>query len=200
MADRYIWIPNWFDDERGEGFQHYRDRDPIWIKNYTRLLSHDAYTNLSHHLRGILHSLWMEYARSSRRLRGDTLTLSRRLGQRVLTRDIEALSHAGFVELIASDVLATRLQDASPRVRPRGRESRGREESPPTPPQTRGDDGQALSKKDLRRYTGCRRTRGTHGVGYKHDPLGTDRPPLDWPYEKPSMDEVLAARAAGAGS
>jgi hypothetical protein len=106
----YIWIPNW---DGPDGFQHYKSRDPIWIKNYTRLLSHDAYGALSYHLRGILHSIWLEYATSSRQLRGDTLTLTRRLGHRVMTRDLEALNRAGFIELVASNVLAERLQAAS---------------------------------------------------------------------------------------
>jgi hypothetical protein len=68
-------------------------------------------------------------------------------------------------------------------------------EPPHTPPQTRGGNGDYIPKKELRRYTGCRRTRGTHGLGWKHDPLGTDPPPPDWPHDKPTLEEVLAARA-----
>lgn len=112
-AELYIWIPNWFGPD---GFQHYRDRDPIFIKNYTRLLSKDEYVELSMRTRGVLHGVWMEYARSNRRLRGDTLTLTRRLGQKVIKSDLEALNHAGLIELIASDLLAERLQDASARA------------------------------------------------------------------------------------
>ena len=120
-GDLYIWIPNW--DGPG-GFQHYKSRDPIWIKNYTRLLSHDAYCALTLTQRGLLHGIWLEYASSppafredtassARRLRGDTLTLTRRLGQKVSRRDIEALNHAGFIELIASTLLAPCYQPAS---------------------------------------------------------------------------------------
>lgn len=103
----YVWIPNW------DSFQHYKDRNPPWIKNHVQLLDHDAYMNLSGHLRGILHSTWMAYARSARRLPGDTLTLTRRLGIKVSRRDLAALNQAGFIELVASDVLAERLQAAS---------------------------------------------------------------------------------------
>jgi hypothetical protein len=127
MSDQWIWIPNW---DGPDGFQHYRNRDPIWIKNYTRLLSHDAYMDLSFTRRGILHGIWMEYASSARRLRGDTLTLTRRLGQKVSRRDLESLNHAGFIELLASNVLAERLQDASPHARPRPRERREEKEQP----------------------------------------------------------------------
>ncbi len=119
MTDEWIWVPRW---DGPDGFQHYRDRDPIWIKNYTRLLSDDAYVALSLPSRGLLHGIWVAYAVSARRLPGNTLVLSRRLGCQVKRQTLEALVHAGFIEIIASDVLATRLQDASPHARPRARE------------------------------------------------------------------------------
>lgn len=110
MADLYIWIPRW----RGkDGFQHYSTRDPIWIKNYTRLLSSDAYRSLSFAQRGLLHGIWLEYARSSSELPADTLGLSRRIGQQVMRKTLDSLAEAGFIEVIASTVLAARLQDAS---------------------------------------------------------------------------------------
>lgn len=96
MSDGWIRIPNWDD------FQHYKDRDPKWIKTYCRLVSDDAYRNLTFHQRGVLHSLWMEYARANRQLRDNTATLTRQLGHRVMRRDLEALNHAGFIELSAS--------------------------------------------------------------------------------------------------
>ncbi len=119
MADEWIWIPHW---DGPEGFQHYTDRDPIWIKNYTRLLSHDAYRTLSMSQRGIIHGIWMEYARSTRRLRGDTASLSRQLGQRVLSVQLKSLCDAGFMQIVDSAALeelastratrATRSQEA----------------------------------------------------------------------------------------
>lgn len=123
MSEKWIWIPNW---DGPEGFQHYKGRDPIWIKNYTRLLSHDGYLSLSLPQRGLLHGIWIAYAKSARRLPGDTLTISRRLGQRVRKDSLVSLSAAGFIEFVASDVLAARLHDASPeknreeKIRPGG--------------------------------------------------------------------------------
>lgn len=178
--DLYIYIPNW---SGPKGFQHYKDRDPKWIKNYTRLLSHDAYADLTFHQRGILHGLWMEYARSTRQLRGSTLTLTRRLGQRVTTRDLEALNQAGFIRLVASSALAELYGNACLEVETE------KEEEPPLPPQG-GNGHKPITGKELRRYTGCRITRGTHGSGFKHDPLGTDRPPNDWPYDRPTKTEI----------
>lgn len=95
----WIVIPRW------EEFQHYKNRDPVWIRVYTRLLSDDAYLSLTPHRALVLHRLWLEYARSGRTLPLDTRKLSRRLSLRVTSRDIEALNDAGFVEVSASTPL-----------------------------------------------------------------------------------------------
>jgi len=108
MSDeRWIVIPNW------DMFQHYKDRDPSWIKTYVSLTASDQYLALSGHRRGALHGIWLEYARSHGQLRFDTLTLSRRLNLRVSTADLEALNHAGFIDVAASKPLAIRYQPAS---------------------------------------------------------------------------------------
>src|SRR3954454_13628824 len=88
MTD-YIEIRNW------DRFQHAdatkRGRDPVWIKTYTRILSDDAYLSLSGHRRAILHGLWLEYARSGRRLPLDTRSITRRIDLRVTMRDLQAI-------------------------------------------------------------------------------------------------------------
>jgi len=43
------------------------------------------------------------------------------------------------------------------------------------------------------RYTGARFVRGTHSGTHIKDPLGTDKPPPDWPYPPPSPEEVTQA-------
>lgn len=99
MTDGWIVIPRW--DE----FQHRdmaRSTVPPWIKLYTKLMGDDEFRALSFHRRGILVSLWLEYAAARRQLRGGTLTLTRRLGQRVTRADIDSLSRAGFIEVSAS--------------------------------------------------------------------------------------------------
>lgn len=112
---RWIIVPNWFGDD-GEGLQHYRDRDPVWIKNYRRLLARDEYRDLSGHCRAILHGLWLEYASSDGRLRLDSHSLSSRLALRVTMKHLETLNHAGFIEFSASKPLALCEQRASPRA------------------------------------------------------------------------------------
>lgn len=45
--------------------------------------------------------------------------------------------------------------------------------------------------------TGCRMVRGTNAAGHVHDPLGVDPIPYtDWPYARPSFDDVAAALAS----
>ncbi len=118
-------------------FQHYGKRRPIWIKNYNRLLTSDAYRGLSGFRRGLLHGLWMEYAetctcsRDERDLRCTCLglapdLLNQRLGLAAKMSDYEALNHAGFVTFFASRVLAAAPFFASPEVE--------KEKNPPVVP------------------------------------------------------------------
>jgi hypothetical protein len=98
-GERWIVIPHWNDPD---GFQHYKDRNPTWIKNYSWLLSDEDYLRLSWGQRGVLHGVWLEYARSDGQLPSNTLGLSRRLGQKVLKKTLDALNHAGFIRFVAS--------------------------------------------------------------------------------------------------
>lgn len=96
----YITIVRW------EDFQHYKGREPKWIKNYTRLLHDDDYLGLTATQRSVLHGLWMLYAKSGRKLPVNTSKLSRKLSLRVTKRTLEALNHAGFIQFTASTLLA----------------------------------------------------------------------------------------------
>lgn len=118
-------MPEWIVIEDWDRFQHYRDRVPIWIKNYVELMADDAYLGLTGHQRGVLHGLWLEYAKSRRELLHNTSTISSRLGLRVTKRTLQALNDAGFITFSASKPLASRYQAASPEVEV--------EKKPPTP-------------------------------------------------------------------
>lgn len=109
MSQQWIVIPRWHGGT--EGFQHYKDRDPKWIKNYTRLLHDDAYRRLSGHRRSILHGLWLAYAMSGKRVAVDPKMVGGQLGLVVKMADLEALNHAGFIAFSAS---APCDEDASP--------------------------------------------------------------------------------------
>jgi len=104
----WLVIPRW------DGFQHpdtTRTGSMPWIKNFTRLLSDDAYLDLSWQQRGLLHSIWLEYARSRGQVRVKTgsrhVSLSRRLGQTVRFSQLEALNHAGWIAFSASKPAST---------------------------------------------------------------------------------------------
>jgi hypothetical protein len=47
--------------------------------------------------------------------------------------------------------------------------------------------------ENLSSYTGCRYIRGSHALTAIHDVLGTEHPPNDWPYPRPTREEVSAA-------
>lgn len=78
-------------------FQHYKDRWPPWIKNYTSLLANDDYLRLSGNRRAILHGLWLAYAMGHGKVAASTSLLSNRLGLRVTARDLRELVDAGFI-------------------------------------------------------------------------------------------------------
>lgn len=104
----------WIIISRWDEFQHRdmaRSTVPPWIKNLTRLLSDEAYLNLTWQQRGLLHALWLEYARTRRQLPDSTLSLSRRLGGKVTRASLEALNHAGFIQFSASNPASTPASD-----------------------------------------------------------------------------------------
>ena len=96
--DGWIVIPNW------EKFQHYQDRDAPWIKVYVRLNSDDDWLAMSTALRGVLTTIWLEYARSDGQLRvGRVMELC---GKSARSAHIHALVRQGFITVSASKPLA----------------------------------------------------------------------------------------------
>jgi hypothetical protein len=130
MSDEvWIVIPKW------EEFQHYKDRSPTWIKNYTRLLSDDAYLNLTYAQRGLLHGIWILRASANEAptsTRTKHLLTTNKAEARHFRNNLEALNHAGFITFSASKPLATPYQTASPEKRREERTTRTRA-TPKTP-------------------------------------------------------------------
>jgi hypothetical protein len=123
----WISVRNW------RKFQHYdpAKRQPPWIKVYNELLDEDAYASLTLRQRGLLHGIWMAYARSRCGLRVARVGLM--VGDdTVRIRDIEALNHAGFIDIVASKTLAEGYHDASARAH--AREVEVETEEPPVLP------------------------------------------------------------------
>jgi hypothetical protein len=103
--DPWIVVPNW------EKFQHYKDRRPLWIKLYTELNSRDDWLELTFAERGLLVTIWIEYARAGGRLRRSKVPAKGPL--RHLQRHLERLNHAGFIRLSASPEVELLLEKTS---------------------------------------------------------------------------------------
>jgi hypothetical protein len=184
-------------------FQHYdpSKRQPPWIKTYTELLDDEDYLKLTARQRAILHGIWLAYASSRCELGASPVRLASRLGlDGVQRRDLDSLSSAGFIEIVASKTLAEGYHDASPRAHASETETETETETEEvsTPlfelqdaaaPQGRGNGW----VDNLSQYTGCRYVRGEMAVSAKYDPLGTERPPSDWPHDRPTREEIRRA-------
>lgn len=129
-TSQWIWIPHWHADDEHAGFQHYKDRDPVWIKNYRWLLRDDDYLDLTVSQRGLLHGIWLAIASTGNgRLRYSLESLKRQLGLRKPFRlaHLDPLIQAGFLDIRASKGLAERYQAASPEEK-RGEKKRSARE------------------------------------------------------------------------
>jgi hypothetical protein len=60
-------------------------------------------------------------------------------------------------------------------------------------PEGRAEDAYRAFVEENGRPTGARFVRGSHSGSYVYDPLGFDAPPYDWPYARPTREEILAA-------
>jgi hypothetical protein len=100
-------MDGWIVVRKWDKFQRYSERRPPWIKLYTDLNSNDDWLGLSTAARGMLTTIWVEYARSGGHLRvGTCMQLC---GKSARSKHLEALNHAGFIDVLASSPSPTRL-------------------------------------------------------------------------------------------
>jgi len=150
--NRWIVVRNW------PKYQHYADRHPVWIKLYTELAHRDDWCGLTLAQRGLLVSIWIEYALKDGQL--NTSEVPARILQKLPRNSLEALRDAGFIRFRASKPLAA--------SRARAREVEV-EKKPPSPP--------SKNDRPRKRITGWREVRGSHGRTFVPDPAGTDPAP-----------------------
>jgi hypothetical protein len=98
----WIIVPKW------EKFQHYKNRDPLWIKVYTKLLHDPKFLKLSPASRGLLMTIWLMFASESGELTVEMV--GRYGGHGVGFYQLMSLNDAGFIELSASKPLATKKE------------------------------------------------------------------------------------------
>lgn len=81
-----------------EELQHYKDRDPVWIKLYRKLLDNYEWSRLQDASKSHLIGIWLLAARHANRIPADPEWIARRIGATdpVL---LEPLARAGFIEL-----------------------------------------------------------------------------------------------------
>lgn len=116
----WIVIPGW------EKFQHYADREPIWLRHYVDQLDRDEYLELSAGARSLLHDVRLLYARRRFQVPASPSWLHKMTGLRVKPSHLEELNHAGFIQLVASKPIR---RPRITRALARGEENR----NPPTP-------------------------------------------------------------------
>lgn len=92
--------------------QHYRDRNPVWIKMYVRLLDNDEFLDLPEVSQRHLMMLWIVAAKTNNRLPDNP----KRLAQAIKARgkvDIALLLRSGFLRrLTAEEIAAAEQADA----------------------------------------------------------------------------------------
>jgi hypothetical protein len=103
MISGWIVVRNW------DKFQHYSERRPVWIKLYTDINSSDEWLELSTAARGMLTTIWAEYARSGGHLRVEKCM--QLCGKSARSAHIDSLIHAGFIQVVASKPLAQRREE-----------------------------------------------------------------------------------------
>jgi hypothetical protein len=100
--DGWIVVPNW------DKFQHYTGRVPPWIKLYLELEHKDEWRHLTLAQRGLLVSIWVAYGNSRGVIRASDIPAV--VTQKVPRKSLEALNHAGLIQVVASKPLAPRAR------------------------------------------------------------------------------------------
>ena len=98
-----------------ERFQHYKDRNPPWIKLYNELLDDYEFGRLQDASKMHLIAIWLLASRTGNKIPYDAEWIKGRINA-TDDVDLNGLKCAGFIELdeACSKMLAKRLQDARP--------------------------------------------------------------------------------------
>ena len=119
-------------------YQHYKHRNPPWIKLHASTLEDYDFGRLQDASKMHLCAIWLLASRTGNKIPWDPEWVAKRINATAEV-DLASLQDAGFIELIdvASKVLATCKQSALSETETET-ESRDREQSPPTGGSLRG--------------------------------------------------------------
>ena len=115
----FFRVTNW------DQYQHYKDRDPAWIKLYARLLDDYAFATLPDTTKWHLVGIFLLASKQGNRIPGDARWVQKKIAARTRV-DLNALLAAGFIEEDASTVLAEAEQVAIPEKESESEERRER--------------------------------------------------------------------------
>jgi len=115
----FFRVTNW------DQYQHYKDRDPTWIKLYARLLDDYAFATLPDNTKWHLIGIFLLASKQGNRIPGDPRWVRKKIAARTRV-DLEALLAAGFIEEDASAALAEAEQVAIPEKESESEERRER--------------------------------------------------------------------------
>jgi hypothetical protein len=90
-VDRYFRVVGW------EDFQHYKDRDPPWVKLHRRLLDNYGWCRLRDISKGHLVGVWLLAARHDNKIVNDAKWVAQRIGASSPV-DLGEMERLGFLE------------------------------------------------------------------------------------------------------
>ena len=96
-----------------EQLQHYKDRDPPWIKLYFRMLDDYAFAKLPDAAKWHLVGVFLLASRCGNKIAADAKWVGRKIGASTAV-DLAALEQAGFLERMTAEALAACEQPAGP--------------------------------------------------------------------------------------
>ena len=112
---KYLKVSNWDD------YQHYKDRDPVWIKLYRSILDDYEFECLQDASKLLQVFLWLLAAKLDNKIPYDLTYISKRIPmtKRLTDEMIQDLIKSGFMECYqdASKPIAECYEDASPEKR-----------------------------------------------------------------------------------
>ena len=92
-----------------EEFQHYKDRNPPWIKLHNQLLDNYDFEVLGDSAKGHLLCIWMLASRTNNEMMFDSKWIARKIGASSKV-DLDLLLSSGFIELQEAEHDASKLQ------------------------------------------------------------------------------------------
>ena len=115
----FFRVTNW------DQYQHYKDRDPAWIKLYARLLDDYGFATLPDNSKWHLVGIFLLASKQGNRIPGDPRWVRKKIAARTRV-DLEALLAAGFIEEDASTAPADCAPPAIPEKESESEERRER--------------------------------------------------------------------------